>query len=60
MRPLKDAGLQEVQQLRRRVRRQHAMDRIGQADFDFLDGHLNEVEARIVSMQEFNEYGKEA
>jgi hypothetical protein len=60
MRPLKDAGLQEVQQLRRRVRRQHAMGRVGQADYEYIDTRLNEVEARIVSMQEFNEYGKEA
>lgn len=36
------------------------MDRIGQADFEYIDTRLNEVEARIVSMQEFDEYGKEA
>jgi hypothetical protein len=36
------------------------MARIGQADFEYIDTRLNEVEARIVSMQEFNEYGKEA
>ena len=60
MRPLKDAGLAEVQALRRRTRRQHAMGRIGKADFEFIDSRLDEVEARIVSMQEFNEYGKEA
>lgn len=60
MRPLKDAGLAEVQALRRRVRRQHAMSRIDVADFKYIDTRLDEVEARIVSMQEFNEYGKEA
>jgi hypothetical protein len=60
MRPLKDAGLQEVQQLRRRVRRQHAMERIYKADAEFIDTRLDEIEARIVSMQELNEYGKEA
>lgn len=60
MRPLKDAGLAEVQALRRRARRQHAMERIGQADFEYIDVRLNEVESRIVSMQEFDEYGKEA
>jgi hypothetical protein len=60
MRPLKDAGLAEVQALRRRTRRQHAMNRIGRADFEYIDSRLDEVEARIVSMQEFDEYGKEA
>lgn len=60
MRPLKDAGLAEVQALRRRARRQLAMERIGKADFEYIDTRLDEVEARIVSMQEFDEYGKEA
>lgn len=60
MRPLKDAGLAEVQALRRRARRALAMSRIGKADFQYIDDRLDEVEARIVSMQEFNEYGKEA
>lgn len=60
MRPLKDVGLQEVQQLRRRARRARAMDRIGKADFDFIDDRLDEVEARIVSMRETDEYGREA
>lgn len=60
MRPLKDAGLAEVQALRRRTRRQHAMSRIAAADFEYIDSRLDEVEARIVSMQEFDEYGKEA
>lgn len=36
------------------------MGRIGKADFTYIDDRLDEVEARIVSMQEFNEYGKEA
>lgn len=60
MRPLKDAGLAEVQALRRRTRRQLAMSRIGKADFEYIDRRLDEVEAKIVSMQEFDEYGKEA
>lgn len=60
MRPLKDAGIQEVQQLRRRTRRQLAMGRINRPDFDFIDKRLDEIEARIVSMQETDEYGKEA
>ena len=36
------------------------MGRVGKADFEYIDSRLDEVEARIVSMQEFNEYGKEA
>jgi tetrahydromethanopterin S-methyltransferase subunit G len=36
------------------------MARIGKADFEYIDRRLDEIEARIVSMQEFDEYGKEA
>lgn len=36
------------------------MNRIGAADFQYIDSRLDEVEARIVAMQEFDEYGKEA
>lgn len=59
MRSLKDAGLAEVRSLKRRTRRLVAMERVFPADGEFIIGHLDEVEARIVSMQEFNEHGKE-
>jgi hypothetical protein len=35
------------------------MDRIQRPDFEFIDRRLDEVEARIVSMTETDEYGKE-
>lgn len=59
MRSLKDAGVHEVVTLRRRVRRLLAMERIFPADAAYLTDRLDEVEARITSMQEFNEWGKE-
>lgn len=59
MRPLKDAGLEEVRVLRRRTRRLLAMGRVLPADADYIVTRLNEVEARIVSMHEMNEFGSE-
>lgn len=59
MEPLKTRGIAELKTLRRRVRRQRAMGRINKADFDFIDGRLDEVEARIVSMQELDKDGEE-
>jgi len=59
MRTLKSRGLQEIQTLRQRVRRQFALRRISKADFDYIDVRLDEVEARIVSMREINEQGEE-
>jgi hypothetical protein len=60
MLPLKTQGMTEVLQLRKRVTRIRAMRRIGDADFKYLDERLAEIEARIVSMQELDEYGREA
>lgn len=59
MRPMKEAGIKDVQAVRRRVTRQRAMGRVGQADFEYIDKRLREVEARIASMSETDEYGKE-
>lgn len=55
MRGVKDRGLEELQALRKRVVRAHAMGRIGKADNDFIVEHLNAVEARIIGMQEYGE-----
>jgi hypothetical protein len=60
MRPLKEAGIKEVEALRRRVRRQYSLGRIYLADMEFLDIRLNEIETRIVTMRETDEYGEEA
>jgi hypothetical protein len=59
MRPLKDAGMAEVESLRRRTRRLLGLGRVLPGDADFIVLRLNEIEARIVSMHETNEYGKE-
>lgn len=59
MRPLKTAGMMEVESMRARNRRVYALGRIGRPDFEFIDERLDEIEARIVSMHETNEYGEE-
>lgn len=59
MRSLKDAGLAEVRSLKRRTRRLVAMERVFPEDGEFITSRLDEVEAKIVSMMEVNEYGKE-
>ena len=57
--PLKTAGLRELAAVRKRVKRQLAMERIGRADAEYLSARLDEIEARIVSMREEGgeEYG---
>lgn len=59
MRSLKSRGVEDVSLLRRRVRRLLALGRIYPADADYITKRLNEVEAKIVSMHETDEYGKE-
>lgn len=58
-RPLKDAGLREVATLRRRTGRQLALGRILPEDAAYIRVRCDEIEARIVSMIEHDEYGKE-
>jgi hypothetical protein len=55
--PLKERGLDELKALQRRVRRLYALERITPDDHTFLLEHLNEVEARIQTMPEFNSDG---
>ncbi len=59
MRPMKDAGLKEVQGIRSRLRKLWGMGRVMRPDFEFIDKRLDEVEARIVTMTETDEFGKE-
>lgn len=59
MRSLKDVGLAEVATLKRRTRRLLALERVGPADAAYITKRLDEIEARIVSMREINEYGEE-
>lgn len=59
MRSLKDVGLREVRALRQRTVRLEAMGRVFPTDSEYITDRLDEIEARIVSMHELDEYGKE-
>lgn len=50
--PLKTRGLIEVRSLLGRVRRLHALKRISDRDFRFIEGRLQEIETRINWMRE--------
>lgn len=52
---LKSNGMKELKSLKARTLRQHALGRIGFRDKEFLLGHLNEIEARIIKMYEEGE-----
>jgi hypothetical protein len=58
-RPLKINGLDELRSLARRTKNLYALGRIGEDDFRFILPRLQEVEARIISMPEFNADGEE-
>jgi hypothetical protein len=55
MKSLKENGLAEIRQVRKRVIRSFALARIGKTDHDFLLQRCNEMEARIVAMPEYGE-----
>jgi tetrahydromethanopterin S-methyltransferase subunit G len=59
MRTIKTRGLAELSSLRKRVRRQYAARKISKADFMYIDQRLDEIEARVITMSELNEFGKE-
>ena len=54
-RSLKDAGMEELSGLKRRVNRQHALQRIHRSDRDELVELIDQIEAKIVSMDEKEE-----
>jgi hypothetical protein len=51
--------MDELHSLLRRVRRAQALGRIGAADAKYITARLEQCEARIVSMSEINESGRE-
>ena len=53
--PLKTAGLAELTAFRRRLKRQWAREAISREDFEFIESHLNAIEARVVRMREEGE-----
>lgn len=59
VRPLKERGVDDVDSVRRRVRRLLGLSRVLPDDAAYIVERLDEVEARIVSMRELDEYGKE-
>lgn len=59
MRSMKDAGLREVQSLINRSARTYGLGRITQDDHDYIKTRLQEVEARIVDMDEYETSMKE-
>lgn len=59
MRPLQVVGVAEVARLRRRVRRLLALGRVLPTDAAYIVERLDQIEARIVTMHEEDEYGKE-
>lgn len=55
VKPLKSNGLQEVDGLRKRVRRQYSLDRIGRDDALYIEKRCDEIERRIIDMNEEDE-----
>lgn len=58
-RTLKTRGMQELNALRNRVRRQRALGRIDETTSRKLEEHCGEMEAIIVNCRELNELGEE-
>lgn len=52
---LKSNGLNELRSLRSRTRRQYNLGRIAFSDYTFIVEKCNEIEARIIKMQEEGE-----
>jgi hypothetical protein len=59
MRGLKDVGITEVNKIKRRTLRLLALGRVLPADALYITKRLDEVEAKIVQMREFNERGED-
>jgi len=55
--PLKTVGLRELEALRKRARRQLAMERISPADADYILDRIDQIEVRIIEMREEGEDG---
>ncbi len=56
---LKTSGLEELRALKRRVIRQHSLERIGRLDRDWLVGLLDQAEAHIIKMAEKDDHEPE-
>ena len=52
---LKELGSKEVCAFETRLRRQHAWRRIGEADFDYLQGQVNNIKARLENRDEIDD-----
>ena len=58
-RPLKVNGMRELGSLMRRTKAQFALSRISEMDMKAILEHARAIEARITSMREEDETGKE-
>lgn len=56
---MKDAGVEEVQKIRRRALRLQAMGRIEEVDADYIVRRCNDLEVRIQRMWELDPDHKE-
>jgi hypothetical protein len=59
MKPVKERGMGELRAFASRVRRVRALDRIGEADAQYILTRVSEIEARVVAMTETDESGEE-
>jgi hypothetical protein len=56
---MKTTGREELAKVLARCRRLRALGRISGPDASFIESHLLEADARIISMAETNEHGEE-
>ena len=54
-RSLQSRGLEELASLKKRVNRQHSLERISRQDRDILVAYIDDVEAKIIGMDEKQE-----
>lgn len=59
MQSLKNNGIMDVRRVIGRARKVRALGRISGQDLEYIERRLLEVEARIISMEEVDMYGKE-
>ena len=52
---MKSRGMMELRALKKRLNRQHSLGRISRTDADFIRDLLDQVEARIITMEEKGE-----
>jgi hypothetical protein len=59
VRPMKQRGVDEVRRCLQRLRSLRALGRIREADFEYIESHLDLAEQRILNMTEYDALGRE-